>query len=821
MMTGIIHDLRYAVRQLRKNPGFTAIAVLTIALGIGATTTMFSVVNSVLLRPLPFRQPERLMEVGEYDTRNGDPGNLIGSLSYPDVADLRARNHSFEDIAAYDFNQGTLAGLREPLHVNVSHVNAGMFRLLGVQPFLGRDFRPEEDQPGHYVATISNKLWRTYLNSDRNVIGRSLTLNGRSFTIVGVMPPGFQFPITSDTRDVWLTFSREAEKDAPDDTPAITQRGNHTYLAIARLKNGITLQMARADVTSIAHALAHEYPGSNAYSGIAVLPELQFLVGETRTPLLILLAAVGLVLLIACGNVANLLLVRSSGRSREIGVRAALGARRSRIVQQLITESTLLSVTGSVLGLALANGMLQALLRLYPDNLPRAEQIDIDPRVLLFSAVLAIVTGILFGLAPALKTSSPNLAETMRESSRTATVGAGTHRVRSALVIGEIALGVMLLIGAGLLLRSLNRLAHVDLGFDPNHLLTASFDLSETRYNPDQQDRFVLDLLSRLKNLPGVTAASGAMPLPLSNNAWTISFNWPDHPVPEENEPSANVYLASTGLFEAMKIPLIRGRTFEDRDQRNSAPVMIVTESFARKFFRDQDPIGRKITIGAGEGPSRDRYKTREIIGVVGDIRTNKLDKTPDAAYYIPISQLMWGTPTLVIRTAADPATVAGNIHKILNAMDPDVPLYEIRTMGEYLAVDLGRARFQATLLGLFATMALILTAVGLYGVMSQAVAQRTHEIGVRMAMGATRESVLAMVLSRGTTLTVIGTAIGIVGALALARLIESLLYQIPPRDPTTYLTVSLILGLVAIAASYVPAHRAAKVDPMVALRYE
>jgi putative ABC transport system permease protein len=465
--------------------------------------------------------------------------------------------------------------------------------------------------------------------------------------------------------------------------------------------------------------------------------------------------------------------------------------------------------------------MLQVLLRFYPENLPRAEQINIDPRVLLFSAALAIVTGVLFGLAPALKTSSPNLAETMRESSRTATAGAGTHRVRSALVIGEIALGVMLLVGAGLLLRSLNRLAHVDLGFEPNHLLTASFDLSETRYNPDQQDRFVVDFLSRLKNLPGVTAASGAMPLPLSNNSWGISFNWPDHPVPEENEPSAGVYLASTGLFEAMKIPLLRGRTFEDRDQRNSAPVMIVTDAFARKFFHDQDPIGRKLTIGAGEGAARARYKTREIIGVVGDIRTNKLDKPPDAAYYIPLSQLMWGTPTLVIRTATDPTAVAGEIRNILNAMDPDVPLYQVRTMDEYLAVDLGRARFQAILLGLFAAMALILTAVGLYGVMSQAVAQRTHEIGVRMAMGATRERVLAMVLGRGTTLTVIGTVIGIGGALALARLIESLLYQIPPRDPATYISVSLLLGLVALAASYFPAHRAAKVDPMVALRYE
>jgi predicted permease len=820
-MNNLVQDLRYAVRQLRKSPGFAAIAVITIALGIGATTAMFSVVNSVLLRPLPFREPERLMALGEYDTRNSNPANLIGSASYADIADVRTRNHSFEDIAAYDYNQGTLTGLREPLHVNFAHVSAGLFRVLGIQPFLGRDFRNDEDQPGHYVAIISNKLWRTHLNSDPEVIGRNLTLNGRSYMIVGVMPSGFQFPIASDTRDVWLTFSREAETDAPGDTPAISQRGNHTYAAIARLKSGVTIQKANAELSSIAHALAHEYPGSNAYSGIAVTPELEFLVGETRTPLLILLAAVGLVLLIACGNVANLLLVRSSSRGREIGVRAALGARRSRIIQQLITESALLSVAGSILGLGLANWMLQAVLRLYPENLPRAEQISIDFRVLLFSASLAVVTGVLFGLAPALKTSSPNLAETMRESSRTATAGAGTHRMRAALVIGEIALGVMLMVGAGLLLRSLHRLAHVDLGFNPDHLLTASFDLSEARYNPDQQDRFVLDLLSRLKNLPGVTAASGAMPLPLSNSNWNISFNWPDHPVREENEPSAGVYLASTGLFESMRIPLLRGRTFDDRDQRNSAPVVIVTSAFARKFFHDQDPIGRKITIGAGEGPARARYKTREIIGIVGDIRTNSLDKEPDAAYYIPISQLMWGTPTLVIRTAAEPATVAGNIHKILSAMDPDVPLYEVRTMNDYLALDLGRARFQTLLLGLFAAMALMLTAVGLYGVMSQAVVQRTHEIGVRMAMGATRGSVLAMVLGRGTTLTVIGTAIGIGGALALARVIESLLYQIPPRDPATYAAVSVVLAIVAITASYIPAQRAAKVDPMVALRYE
>jgi len=480
-----------------------------------------------------------------------------------------------------------------------------------------------------------------------------------------------------------------------------------------------------------------------------------------------------------------------------------------------------LSVGGTLLGVGFAAWMLQAVLSFYPANLPRADQINIDYRVLLFSIVLAILTGILFGVAPALRTSSPNLAETMRESARTTTSGRGTSRLRSALVVGEIALGVMLLVGAGLLLRSLHRLSHVDLGFSPDHLLTASFDLSEPRYNSDQQDRFVHDLLQRIKGLPGVTAASGAMPLPLDTSTWGISFNWPDHPVPEENAPSAGVYVISPGFFETMKIPVILGRTFDDRDQRNSEPVIIVTEAFARKFFPGEDPIGRRITIGAGEGKARERYKTREIVGVVGDIRNSNLDKEPAAAYYVPLPQLVWGAPTLVVRTAGDPAAMVEPIRKALNALDADLPLYAVRTMDDYFALDLGRARFQTLLLGLFAGLALVLTAVGLYGVMAQTVAQRTHEIGVRMAMGATRESVLGMVLGRGTVLTLVGTAVGVAGALALSRLIESLLYQIPPHDPFTYVSVCAILAFVSIAASYVPALRATKVDPMVALRYE
>jgi predicted permease len=820
-MRSLMQDMRYALRQLRQSPGFAAIAVITIALGIGATTAMFSVVNAILLRPLPFQEPERLMAVGEYDTRLGDVGKVLGTLSYADVRDIRVRNHSFSDVAAYNWDEGTLTGAGEPLHIKLGRVNAGMFRLLGVNPVLGRDFRSDEDQPGHHVAVVSDQFWRNRLNADPGALGRNLNLGGRAYTIVGVMPAGFQFPIASEARDLWLTFSRVAESDAPGDTPMTEQRGNHTLEAIARLKPGVTLAQANADLAAIASGLAKEFPGTNAYAGATAQPELEFLVGDTRTPLIMLLAAVGFVLLIACANVANLLLVRSSARVREIGVRAALGATRARLIRQLVTESTILSLGGALLGIGIAAGMLRGVLYFYPQNLPRVDQIAIDPRVLGFSILLAVVTGILFGLAPAVQASSPNLAATMREGGRTTTSGVGAGRLRSALVIGEVALGVMLLVGAGLLLRSLQRLSQVDLGFKPDHILTASFDLSETRYKPDQIDQFVREFLSRVKRLPGVTDTSGAMPLPLSESTWHISFNWPDHPVKDEDEPSAAVYLASAGLFEAMHIPLLRGRTFSDRDSRNGEPTMIVNQAFAKKFFSDLDPIGRKIKIGGGEGPERERYKTREIVGVVGNIRNRNLDEDPEPAYYVPLPQLMWGTPTMVVRTAGDNSVIAGEIRKVLLSMDSAVPLYAVKTMDDYLALDLGRAKFQAMLLSLFAGIALVLTAVGLYGVMAQAVTQRTHEIGVRMAMGASRESVRAMILQRGTFLTLAGTGLGILGALALARLIESLLYQTPPRDPLTYVGVCIVLSAVALVASYVPALRATKVDPMVALRYE
>lgn len=820
-METIRKDIRYAIRNLLNARGFTIIAIITLALGIGANTAMFSVVNAVLLRPLPFHDPQQLMALGEYDTERGPSSTHLDSFSYPDFADVRDRNHSFQEVSAYSENESTATGLGQAVHVNVEMVSANLFHLLGVQPSLGRGFLPEEDGPGHRVIILSDKFWRAHFDADSAVIGRAITLNGHPFTIVGVAPLGFQFPVRNEARDIWMTMSPWAATEDPKDTPIQSQRGNHGLEVIARLKPGVSPQQANPDLNAIAHALTAEYPKTNLHNGMAAKPEIDHLVGETRTSLLILLGAVGLVLLIACANVANLLLARSSGRVREIAIRAALGATRMRIIRQLVTESLVLSLAGATLGVGVASWALSGVLKLYPANLPRAQEVGIDYRVLLFTAGLAIITGILFGLLPALQVSKPNLREAMSEGGRTSTASAKHNRIRSILVVAETAVGVMLLIGAGLLMRSLHRLSNADLGMNPKNVLTANFDLSESRYNREQMDRFVQNLMGRIRAMPGVVSAAGGVPLPLSDDHFTVSFNVLDHPMPEGNQPAAGFYDVVPGFFETMQIPLVRGRFFDARDQRNSTPTMVISQSLAEKYFPNEDPIGRKIEIGAGEGAARASYKTREVIGVVGDIRTSDVNIEPKPAYYVPLPQLMWGPPLLLIRTAGPPQAIVNELRKLVSSMDSESPLYDIRTLEDYLALDLGRARFQTVLLALFAGVALLLTAVGLYGVMAYAVNQRTHEIGVRMALGASRPAVLRMILQRGVLLTVTGIGIGVVGAIALASVIESLLYQIPPRDPLTYIVVCITLGAVALVASYIPALRATRVDPMFALRYE
>lgn len=818
----VLKDLRYAVRNLTQARGFAAVAIVTLGLGIGATTAMFTVVNAVLLRPLPYPEPERLVAVNGYNTHHTRPAIGQSNISLPDYRDIVSRNHSLEGFAAYSSSQFTVTGLGEAQQVDTLMSTSNVFQVLGVQPALGRGFAPGEDGAGHHVVVISDRFWRRHFNRDKSVLGRSFEIAGHPYSVIGVMPVGFQFAARMKPRDLYITYSRWTDtKELAEG--CFNQRGCHSSFGIARLKPGVTIDQADADLAAVARALTAEYPDYNAHMGFIATPELKYVVGSTRTPLLVLMGAVSLVLLIACANIANLLLARASTRGREIAIRAALGASRARVMRQLVVESLVLAAAGALLGTAVATWALAGLLKLYPANLPRAADIVIDARVLLFTSAVALITGIVCGLVPAVRVSSPDLANAMREGGRTSTGTVAHTRVRSTLVVAQTALGVMLLVGAGLLIRSLERLSRVDLGFNPSHLLTAQFDLNETRYNNDQIVRFVQDFVSRVRALPGVTAAAGSMPLPLGgDDGWDVGFNLLDHPVPKGQMPSEIPYLVTNGYLEAMQIPLLRGRRFDERDQRNSAPVAIVTQAFAKKYFPNEDPIGRKMELGGGEpAPERKRYDTREIVGVVGDIRTSNLAAAPQPAYYVPIAQMMWGPPTLVVRTASDPEALAPELKKVIAALDPEAPLHDIRTMEDCLALDLGRARFQAVLLGIFAGIALLLTAIGLYGVIAYSVAQRTHEIGVRMALGATRSNVVSMVLNRGVQLTLLGIAIGLAGALALAQVIQSLLYEIAPRDPITYLVVCVALGAVALVASYLPAMRASRVDPMVALRYE
>ena len=815
-MHRLMQDLRFGFRTMLKSRGFALVAIATLALGIGANTAMFTVVYNVMLRPLPFPQPESLVAIQALRTRGGPP--TPSSFSYPDFRDVRERNRSFTDVAAHNNNDYTLTGVGDPVHVSAEVVSAGFFKILGVQPTLGRGFAFDEDQPGHHVIVLSQQFWARQFNSDRSVLGRAVALSGRSYTVIGVMPEGFQFPVRSHPIDMWTTFSKLSEPEEPGESVITEQRGAHFLEVIGRLKPGVSNAQATADVSAIAQALAAQYPDWNKYQKqMRSRPMLEYMVGENARPLRLLLIAVGLVLLIACANVANLLLARSTARAKEIAIRSALGASMRRLVFQLLTESAALALTGAAVGTLLARWALAAMVKFYPSNLPRLQDVSIDVRVLVFAAGLALVSALLFGLVPALRVARPNLAEAMQTGRTSSSLQ--HNRFRSLLVVSQTALGLMLLIGAGLLIRSLYRLAHVDLGFNPDHVLTASFDLSQTRYNPDQQDRFYQELLQRLRRVPGVTAASGALPLPLSSDDWTISFDLVDHPLPESEQHSAGFYIAAPGLFEAMQIPLLRGRFFDEHDQRHAAQTMIINQAFTQKFFPNQDPVGRHIKIGAGDGNSRP--KDREVVGVVGNVRNAVITESPRPAYYVPLPQMIWSPPSLVIRTSGDPVGVVEDVRKTLDGMDPEAPLFDVRSMEDLLALDIGEAKFQTLLLGIFAGIALLLTAVGLYGVMAYSVAQRTREIGIRIALGASRGDVLGMVLRRGATLTAAGLTAGILGALCLTGFMEKMLFDTKPFDTLTIVAVSALLASIALLASYLPARRATKVDPLVTLRYE
>jgi predicted permease len=815
-----IQDFRYGLRTLRNSPGFTIVAVITLALGIGANTAIFSIVNAVLLKPLPFPEPDRLMYVNSGRSPNAGPAQPF-AISYPDFFDWRSTAKSFTAIASYHGDSFTLTGLDEPLHVNGYTVSGDFFSVLGTPSLLGRGFTREEEKPGTRVVVLSHQLWQSAFHGDRSIVGRAITMDKQSYTVIGVMPASFAFPLDNDPPLLWRTLAPDMETTDPNEPSIASQRGAHFLRAIARLKPGVSAQTAREEMNVITRNLAAQYPDTNKkFSTAIVITELEHLVGDSRTRLMILLAAVVVVLLIACVNVANLLLVRASKRNREIAVRAALGAKRGHIIRQMLVESMVLGLGGALFGIPLALWALKLFIHLNADKLPRMAAAGLDGTVLVFTACIALFTSVVFGLAPALRASSPNLSEFMKEG-RGTTAGGSHQRLRGALVVLETALGLSLLVVAGLLLRSFHRILSVDPGMNPQNVLTLTFDLPEKKYSEQQQRDFYTQLLERMRTVPGVSSAAAVTPLPLSGNNSIITFQIEGRPVPRSEEPSADIKIATPNYFHTMNIPLLSGRDFQERDDVNAPGVIIVNQAFAQRFFPNESVLGKHITPGAS---NHGKPQPREIIGVVGNVKGRRLDVPDVPEYYIPLGQLNFGSMTVCLRTSVEPHSLTSAVRNVVSSMDSDLPVYDIKTMDEYLSATLATPRFNAMLLQAFAGLALLLTAIGLYGVVSYAVAQRTHEIGVRITLGATRSSVVGMVLKSGLQLTAIGVAAGVALSLAATRFVSSLssiLFGVKPTDTLTFAAVIVMVAAVSLLACYIPAWRASKVDPMLALRYE
>jgi predicted permease len=809
-MHTFLQDLRYSLRMLAKSPGFTAVAVLTLALGIGANTAIFSVVDTVLLRPLPFPRSDRLVSVQYFDTINKIAQQSVG---FPDFADWRKQNHVFSGITAFHDSSYNLTGLDQPAHLSGEIVSSDFFSTLEVAPQLGRGFLREDEQKGHHVVVLSDELWRTIFAANPDVIGRSITLNSNSYTIAGVAPRGFDFPIATPPVQLWTSSAEDGEM--------LGERGAHYMSVVARLKPGVSVSEAQADIAHINANLAKQYPGSNLHFGGAhVEPELQYLVGDVQPALLILFAAVGFVLLIACANVANLLLARSMTRQKELAIRSALGAGRFRVIRQLLVESLALALAGAALGLLIAQWGTTAMVSMIPRDIPRMARTQMDSRVFLFTLAAALFTGILFGLAPALHSSKVNLTDALKEAGRGTSEGIQHNRLRGSLVVVEMALALTLLLGAGLMLQSFARLQSVNPGFNPHGLLTFTFALPDARYNTNQQKIFYRQAIEQLGHIPGVVSAAGALPLPLSGNDYDISFTIEGRPVQKGNEPDEDIKVVSPGYFKTMGIPVLEGHEFIDTDKPASPNVLIINQAFAKKYFPNEDPIGKRMNPGLSDS---DVPKTpmREIVGVVANVKARKLSSESKPEYYFPYQQALIGNLTMVLRTQAAPESVLGAARDVVHSMDSSLPVYNVKTMDQYLGASIGEPRFSTVLLLVFAGLALTLTALGLYGVISYSVAQRTREIGIRMALGAQLRDVLRMVFREAMLLVVAGWAAGVVVSFLLMQFLESELYGIHATDPLTILAVSIVLAGVALLASYIPARRATRVDPIVALRYE
>lgn len=806
----MLTDIRYAIRTFARNLSFVFVAVLTIALGIGVNTAIFSAVDSVLLRPLPFKDPERVMAVWEHTPHLGIARNEFAPANY---FDLRKQNSVFEELGAFGQLSTNYTGEGEPEQLEGQLVTANVFSILGAAPALGRTFAADEDQAGRSnVAVLSHSLWQRRFNRDPEIINRTITLNGESFTVVGVMPPDFFFPVPET--ELWLPWVMEPGQ--------AEGRGDHYFRLVARLKPGVTREQANTEAEAIAARLAAEYPRTNEGLGFVVNSFHQDYVGDLRRPILILFAAVGLVLLIACANVANLLLAQATTRRRELAIRMALGARRWTIARQLLTESLLLAVAGGVVGVLGAIWGVEVLSQLLPESLSKLQAINVDSRVLLFTGGVTVLTAIAFGVVPALHAARANPGDALAETSRDLAGGLSGRYLRRVLVIAQVAVAVVLLAGAGLLVRSFHRLSQVELGFNPDNLLTMRMVLPMPKYlKPESRRVFYDELLRRLNEIPGVEAVGINTRLPLSTSGMKFSFSVEGRTMPNDSSLPFAVYrVVNPDYFRALGIPLHRGRVFDTRDSADSTPVFLINRRLADQFWPREDPTGKRLKIGPADSPNP--WVT--IVGVVGDVRQTGLYGEQLAELYAPYAQerRSWMSPqNLVVRTNRDAASLAGAVREAVWKVDKDQPVSDVKTMDQVFAAAVSRERFQTLLLGLFAALALVLACVGLYGVISYAVAHRTHEIGLRMALGARPWDVLRLVLSQGMTLTFAGLAFGIAGAFAVTPVMADMLYGVTATDAVTFSSVAVLLVVVAFLACYVPARRATKVDPLVALRYE
>ncbi len=801
-MQTLWQDLSYGFRRLLKHPGFTIVAVLTLALGIGANTAIFSVVNAVLLRPLPYAQADQLMMVFSQNNQRGRAW-----VAYPDLQDWRQQSQLFSEFSAFTSQSVNFTGREEPARLIGGFVSANFFKLLQVEVAQGRGFQPGEDEPGaERVAVIGYALWRDRFGGDSKMLGQSLNLNGQPFTVIGILPPEFQF--SWGEAEIWMPIQHYPNFSL--------ERGTASAAVVGRLKPGATVQQAQTEMETISKRLAESYPATNANRGALVMPFQSVLVEDSRMALFVLLGAVVFVLLIACANVANLMLARAVSRQKELALRAALGASRFRLVRQLLTETLLLSLLGAGLGLLIGKWSISALAANRPANLPSTVNINLDWTVLGFTLAVALLTGIIFGLAPALRFSKPDLHDALKQGGKTSSGGSGRHRLRGALVVAQVALALALLIGSGLMIRSFLKLGSVNPGFNPKNLLTLEYRVPRSKYpKSHQQWDFHRQVVERVRALPGVQSASVVLALPHSGNgSTTIFFPLDRAEAPKGQEPRALRNLADTYYFQTMQIPLLRGRVFTDQDTAEAPLSVVINQTFATRYWPNENPVGKQLRFP-------ENNSVGSVVGVVGDVKHHSLDESEMPQLYVPYAQSPFIFATLVARTQMEPMSLANAVRGAVWSVDKEQPVWKVRTMEFLLDRSANQNSFVILLLSAFSVLALLLAAIGIYGVISYSVSQRTQEIGVRRALGAQTTDIYKLIVRQGFVLTLIGVATGLLASWGLTRFLSDMLFGVSTTDPSTFAGISLLLTVVALLASYLPARRAVKVDPLLALRYE